>query len=52
MTWNEIRTYYPQQWLLLEAIKAHSTQNRRLVATAGRLAVLNTFSDFIPIVNS
>lgn len=26
MEWQVIREHYPQQWLLLEAIKAHSSQ--------------------------
>jgi hypothetical protein len=30
MKWDEIRTYYRQQWLLIEAIKAHSEQNKCL----------------------
>ena len=44
MTWNEICAYYPQQWLLLEAIQAHSTQNQRIIE---QLAVLNTFPDSV-----
>ena len=44
MTWHEIRTYYPQKWLLVEAIEAHSKQNRRIVE---QLAVLNTFPDSV-----
>ncbi len=27
MKWQEIRKHYPQQWLLVEAIKAHSEAN-------------------------
>jgi hypothetical protein len=42
MTWQQIRSQYPQQWLLLEAIKAHSADNKRVVEEFG---VLNTFTD-------
>jgi hypothetical protein len=27
MEWQEIRKHYPQQWLLVEAIKAYSEAN-------------------------
>jgi len=32
MKWNEIRNTYPQQWLIIEALEAHTTpgQQRRL----------------------
>ena len=42
MKWQEIRTHYPQQWLLVEAIKARSKDNRRILE---ELAVVDTFSD-------
>jgi len=42
MKWHEIRTHYPQQWLLLEAIKAHSEANKRILE---QLAIVGTFSD-------
>ena len=29
MNWNQIRHQYPHQWLLVEAIKAHTEGNRR-----------------------
>ncbi len=31
MEWQAIREHYPQQWLLLEAIKAHSQANKRVL---------------------
>ena len=31
MKWHEIREHYPQQWILLEAIKAHSEANKRIL---------------------
>jgi hypothetical protein len=42
MQWQEIREHYPQQWLLIEAIKAHSDANVRVLE---QLAVVGTFSD-------
>jgi hypothetical protein len=44
MQWQEIREHYPQQWLLVEAIKAHSETNVRIVE---QLAVLESFSDSV-----
>ncbi len=42
MQWQEIRQHYPKQWLLLEAIQAHSEGNRRVI---DQLAVLGAFTD-------
>jgi hypothetical protein len=42
MQWEEIRRRYPRQWLLVEAIGAHSMEGRRIVDD---LAVLETFGD-------
>lgn len=42
MQWQEIRQHYPQQWLLIEAIQAHSESNKRIV---DQLAVLDAFPD-------
>jgi hypothetical protein len=42
MQWQEIRDHYPQQWLLLEAVKAHSEGDQRIL---DQLAPLNAFSD-------
>ncbi len=40
MNWQEIRERYPQQWLLLEAIKARTKANHRIL---DQLAVLGAF---------
>jgi len=29
MQWQEIRQHYPHEWLLVEAITAHSTSGKR-----------------------
>lgn len=42
MQWQEVRTHYPEQWLLLEAIKSHSEAGKRVLE---QLAVVNTFPD-------
>jgi hypothetical protein len=42
MKWQEIREYYPSQWLLVEAIKAHTKGDQRIL---DELTVVNTFSD-------
>jgi hypothetical protein len=42
MQWQEIRQHYPEQWLLLEAIQAHSEGNKRVL---DQLAVLGAFTD-------
>lgn len=31
MNWQEVRTYYPHQWLLVEAVRAHSEQSKRIL---------------------
>lgn len=42
MQWQDIRNHYPRQWLLLEALKAHSESERRVL---DQLAVLGTYTD-------
>jgi len=42
MEWQVIREHYPQQWLLLEAIKARSQANKRILE---QLAVIGAFPD-------
>ncbi len=42
MQWQEIRIHYPGQWLLIEAIKAHTEGNQRIL---DELTVINAFPD-------
>ena len=42
MQWQDIRQHYPDQWLLVEAIKAHSEDDRRIL---DELAVVDAFED-------
>jgi hypothetical protein len=49
MQWQEIRAHYPQQWLLVEAIKAHSDASKRILE---QLAVVSAFSDSVSAMKS
>ena len=49
MQWQEIRKHYPQQWLMVEAIKAHSEASKRIVE---QLAVVGTFPDSVAAMKS
>jgi hypothetical protein len=42
MRWEKIRSHYPHQWLLVEAIKAHSEAGQRILE---ELTVVNVFPD-------
>ncbi|MEE2718128.1 MAG: hypothetical protein VX610_11945 [SAR324 cluster bacterium] len=42
MNWQEIRTQYPHQWLLLEAVDAHTQANHRVVE---QFSVINSYPD-------
>jgi hypothetical protein len=42
MQWNEIRSSYPRQWLLVEALAAWSQAGKRIVE---ELAVVGTYPD-------
>ena len=44
MQWREIRTHYPRQWLLVEAMNAHSEDKKRVL---DHLAVVDTFTDSV-----
>ena len=42
MTWTDIRRHYPHQWLLIEALLAHSKAGTRFL---DELAVIDAFAD-------
>ena len=42
MKWHQIRERYPEQWLLVEAIQAHSELDKRILDD---IAVLDVFPD-------
>ncbi len=43
MLWSEIRIMYPEQWLVVEALEAHSTKDRFRIPD--RLSVIEKYSD-------
>lgn len=49
MKWENIRANYPKQWVLIEAIKAHSKNNKRILDD---IAVINVFSHSKPAMHS
>lgn len=49
MQWQEIRQHYPKQWLLVEALKAHSEGEKRIL---DQLAVLGAFPDSVTALQS
>ncbi len=42
MQWQDIRAHYPDRWLLVEAIKAHSEDDRRILDD---IAVVEAFDN-------
>lgn len=42
MRWQEVRAAHPDQWLVIEALEAHSENNHRIV---DRIAVIDVCSD-------
>ena len=43
MLWSEIRKAYPKQWLVIEAIEAHTTANNQ--RQLDKIAVIETCDD-------
>lgn len=42
MRWTEVRKAYPEQWLVIEAVQAHSEADRRVL---DKIAVVETCPD-------
>ncbi|NOH03818.1 MAG: hypothetical protein HND47_18575 [Chloroflexi bacterium] len=42
MKWNEIRVQYPKKWLLVEAVKARTKADQRILV---QLAVLGVYAN-------
>lgn len=42
MTWQDIRRHFPNEWLLIEAIKADSQDGKRILKS---MLVVDTFTD-------
>jgi hypothetical protein len=49
MNWNQICAHYPHQWLLIEAIKAHSEADQRILE---ELAVIDAYPDSVAAMQS
>lgn len=49
MEWQQIRERYPAQWLVVEAIVAHTEANRRIV---NQMAVVDSFPNSRSALNS
>lgn len=50
MKWQDVRTQYPDSWLLIEAIEAHTTPEKRRIVD--HLAVIDHFGDFFAAMNT
>ncbi len=48
--WDEIRTKYPDQWLLIEALEAHTTPDRQ--RHLDRITVIELCADGMAAMNS
>ena len=44
MNWNQSRVQYPHQWLLIEAIRAHTETDQRILDD---LAVIGVYPDSV-----
>lgn len=42
MTWKDVKKVYPDQWVLLEALEAHSEGEKRIVE---HMEVIGSFDD-------
>ena len=42
MIWEEIKNSYPDEWVLIEAIEAHTEKNNRIL---DKITVVDTFKD-------
>ncbi len=42
MQWSQVRTAYPDQWLVIEALEAHTRDRQRIL---DRIAVIETCAD-------
>ena len=49
MRWAEVRDHYPHQWLVVEAVEAHSEPGKREIE---QLAVVESFSDSEPALRA
>ena len=50
MKWHDARIQYPDSWLLVEALEAHTTPDKRRIIE--RLAVIEPFDDFFQAMDA
>jgi hypothetical protein len=43
MIWSEVRKKFPDEWLLIEALQAHTEENKRIL---DMIAVMGKYEDF------
>ncbi len=44
MKWHDVRGQYPDAWLLIEAMEAHTTEEKRRIVD--QLVVIEPYNDF------
>ncbi|MBE2200847.1 MAG: hypothetical protein IAE79_19705 [Anaerolinea sp.] len=44
MKWQDVRKQYPDTWLLIEALEAHTTEEKRRIVE--NLVVIEQYADF------
>ncbi|MGK5094561.1 hypothetical protein WDW89_21430 [Deltaproteobacteria bacterium TL4] len=49
MNWETVRQRYPNQWVLVEAVQAHSESGKRVL---DQLSILDLFSDSLSAMRS
>jgi len=42
MNWEDVKKAYPSQWVIIEAVEAHSEENKRIV---DQIAVIDSFRE-------
>jgi len=42
MLWEEVKKSYPDQWVIIEAIEAHTEENKRIL---DKITVVDTFQN-------
>jgi hypothetical protein len=48
MKWNDVKATYPNEWVVFEAIQAHSEDNERII---DEIAVIDRFNDSMEALN-
>src|SRR5688572_5199872 len=51
MKWNEIRDHFPHQWLIIEAIEAHSENSHRILECISVVKAFPNAEDSVPVID-